>query len=124
MDKDSSNSNDARDNYREALRLLDAMKKDPGAEKLLQRADFKAIYDAATAGAQAGKARSTLKAAKPTWGQPPPAVRPSPQARRVRCYYRASCAAPCMGGSAAPHSRRKNPPERRRQHATGNIRPA
>ena len=31
------------------------MKKDPGAEKLLQRADFKAIYDASTAGAQAGK---------------------------------------------------------------------
>ena len=55
IDKDSGNSNDARDNYREALRLLDAMKKDPGAEKLLQRADFKAIYDAATAGVQAGK---------------------------------------------------------------------
>ncbi|MGA9814448.1 MAG: tetratricopeptide repeat protein [Terriglobales bacterium] len=45
----------ARDNYREALRLLDVMKKDPGAEKLLQRADFKAIYEASTAGAQAGK---------------------------------------------------------------------
>ena len=28
------------------VRLLDAMKKDPGAEKLLQRADFKAIYEA------------------------------------------------------------------------------
>ena len=53
--QDSGNSNDARDNYREALRLLDAMKKDPGAEKLLQRGDFKAIYDASTAGAQAGK---------------------------------------------------------------------
>ena len=29
----------------EVLRLLDAMKKDPGAEKLLQRSDFKVIYD-------------------------------------------------------------------------------
>ena len=55
IQRDSGDANDARDNYREALRLLDAMKKDPGAEKLLQRADFKAIYDAATAGAQAGK---------------------------------------------------------------------
>ncbi len=53
--RDSGNSNEARDNYREALRLLDAMKKDPGAEKLLQRADFKAIYDASTAGVQGGK---------------------------------------------------------------------
>ncbi|MGH9546425.1 MAG: protein kinase domain-containing protein [Terriglobales bacterium] len=49
----AGNSNDARDNYREALRLLDVMKKDPGAEKLLQRVDFKAIYEASTAGAQA-----------------------------------------------------------------------
>ena len=49
----AGNSNDARDNYREALRLLDVMKKDPGAEKLLQRTDFKAIYEASTAGAQA-----------------------------------------------------------------------
>ena len=37
------------------LRLLDVMKKDPGAEKLLQRSDFKAIYDASTAGVQAAK---------------------------------------------------------------------
>ena len=49
----AGNGNDAQDNYREALRLLDVMKKDPGAEKLLQRADFKAIYEASTAGAQA-----------------------------------------------------------------------
>ncbi len=53
--RESGNSNEARDNDREALRLLDAMKKDPGAEKLLQRADFKAMYDSATAGAQAAK---------------------------------------------------------------------
>jgi hypothetical protein len=31
------------------------MKKDPGAEKLLQRADFKAIYDESTRGTQAAK---------------------------------------------------------------------
>ena len=53
--RDSGNSSEAQDNYREALRLLDAMKKDPGAEKLLQRADFKAIYDASIQGTQAAK---------------------------------------------------------------------
>jgi serine/threonine protein kinase/tetratricopeptide (TPR) repeat protein len=53
--REAGNNNDAQQNYREAVRLLDAMKKDPGAEKLLQRADFKAIYDASGIGAQAGK---------------------------------------------------------------------
>ncbi len=38
MARESGNNSEAQDNYREALRLLDAMKKDPGAEKLLQRA--------------------------------------------------------------------------------------
>jgi tetratricopeptide (TPR) repeat protein len=51
--QESGNASEAQDNYREALRLLDAMKKDPGAEKLLERADFKAIYDASTRGSQA-----------------------------------------------------------------------
>ena len=51
----SGNRDEARDNSREALRLLDQMKKDPGAEKLLQRADFKAIYDESTRGSQAAK---------------------------------------------------------------------
>ena len=55
IERDSGNGSEAQDNYREALRLLDAMKKDPGAEKLLQRSDFKAIYDAATAGMHATK---------------------------------------------------------------------
>ena len=55
IEQDSGNSGDAYDNYREALRLLDVMKKDPGAEKLLQRADFKAIYDESTRGTQAAK---------------------------------------------------------------------
>jgi eukaryotic-like serine/threonine-protein kinase len=53
--RDSGNGSEAQDNYREALRLLDAMKKDPGAEKLLERADFKAIYEASTHGTQAAK---------------------------------------------------------------------
>ena len=39
--RESGNASDAQDHYHEALRLLDAMKKDPGAEKLLQRSDFK-----------------------------------------------------------------------------------
>jgi tetratricopeptide (TPR) repeat protein/predicted Ser/Thr protein kinase len=53
--RDSGNGSDAQDHYREALRLLDAMMKDPGAEKLLQRADFKAIYEESTRRTQAAK---------------------------------------------------------------------
>jgi eukaryotic-like serine/threonine-protein kinase len=55
MAREAGNNSDAQENYREALRLLDAMKKDPGVEKLLQRADFKAIYDASSRGVQAAK---------------------------------------------------------------------
>ena len=55
MAQSSGNSSEAQDNFRETLRLLDTMKKDPGAEKLIQRADMKAMYDAATAGMHAGK---------------------------------------------------------------------
>ena len=55
MARESGNSSDAQDHYREALRLLDAMKKDPGAEKLLQRSDFKVIYDESTRGIQSAK---------------------------------------------------------------------
>ena len=51
--RDSGNRSEALDHYREALRLLDAMKKDPGAEKLLQRTDFKAIYDESTRATEA-----------------------------------------------------------------------
>jgi len=50
LERDSGNGSDAQDNYREALRLLDSMKKDPGAEQLLQRTDFRAIYDASARG--------------------------------------------------------------------------
>ena len=53
--QDSGDANEARDNYREALRLLDGMKKDPGAEKLLQRDDFKTIYETATRASQPAK---------------------------------------------------------------------
>jgi eukaryotic-like serine/threonine-protein kinase len=51
--RDSGSTSEAQDHYREALRLLDAMKQDPGAEKLLQRSDFKTIYDEATQATQA-----------------------------------------------------------------------
>jgi len=54
-DQNSGINSDALGHYREALRLLDAMKKDPGAEKLLQRADFKAIYDESTRATKAPK---------------------------------------------------------------------
>ena len=55
IERDSGNRSDALDHYREVLRLLDAMKKDPGAEKLLQRSDFKVIYDESTRETQAAK---------------------------------------------------------------------
>jgi tetratricopeptide (TPR) repeat protein/predicted Ser/Thr protein kinase len=55
IEQSSGESSEAQDHYREALRLLDAMKTDPGAEKLLQRADFKTIYDKSTRGTQAAK---------------------------------------------------------------------
>jgi tetratricopeptide (TPR) repeat protein len=35
---------DATPYYRQALSLLDALRKEPGAEKIMERADFKAIY--------------------------------------------------------------------------------
>jgi serine/threonine protein kinase/Tfp pilus assembly protein PilF len=53
--RDSGAKNDAQDHSREALRLLETMKKDPGAEMLLQRSDFKTIYEMASSGAQAAK---------------------------------------------------------------------
>ena len=55
--QNSGNASEAQDNFREALRLLDNMKKDSGAENLLQRADMKAIYDASTSGLQAKGSR-------------------------------------------------------------------
>jgi eukaryotic-like serine/threonine-protein kinase len=55
--RQSGNAADAQDHYRQALRLLDTIKKDPGAEKLLQRADMKVIYDASTSGLQASASK-------------------------------------------------------------------
>jgi tetratricopeptide (TPR) repeat protein/predicted Ser/Thr protein kinase len=45
IDQNSGSSSDGNDNYREALRLLDGMQMDSGAENLLQRADLKAMYE-------------------------------------------------------------------------------
>ncbi len=52
LERDSGNSSEAQNHYREVVRLLDAMAKDPGAEKLLQRPDLKAMYDAAKVGTE------------------------------------------------------------------------
>ncbi|HEX8816966.1 MAG TPA: tetratricopeptide repeat protein [Terriglobales bacterium] len=51
--KDSGDNAAAEENCRQVLRLLDGMKKDPGAEKLLDRSDFKMMYDNATKATQA-----------------------------------------------------------------------
>lgn len=55
IDQASGNSNDAQSHYREVIRLLDTMKKDPGADKLLQRSDFKAMYEKSTLATQTAK---------------------------------------------------------------------
>src|SRR3984957_14449238 len=55
IDRESGNDVGAQDHYREALRLLDTMRKDPGAEKLLQRTDFKTIHDESTRATQPAK---------------------------------------------------------------------
>lgn len=44
----AGNRTEAQQHYRNAIQLLDTMRQDTGAEKLLQRADFKVIYDEAT----------------------------------------------------------------------------
>jgi len=46
--RDSGNQTDAQQHYRTTVQLLDEMRKEPGAEKILQRSDFKAMYDEAT----------------------------------------------------------------------------
>ncbi|MFZ3188701.1 MAG: tetratricopeptide repeat protein [Candidatus Sulfotelmatobacter sp.] len=42
--RSSGNSSDASAQYRQAVSLIDEMRKEPGAEKLLDRADLKALY--------------------------------------------------------------------------------
>ena len=53
--RDSGNNTEAQDNYRTVIRTLDAMRKDAGAEKLLQRSDLKLMYDDSTHWSQPGK---------------------------------------------------------------------
>ncbi len=47
-ERNSGDRDDARQDDRQALALLEGMKKDPGAEKILERADFKTIYQQAS----------------------------------------------------------------------------
>jgi tetratricopeptide (TPR) repeat protein/predicted Ser/Thr protein kinase len=51
----SGNTADASAQYRQAVSLIDDMRKDPGAEKLLDRADLKALYTQASQFAPAQK---------------------------------------------------------------------
>jgi eukaryotic-like serine/threonine-protein kinase len=43
--RESNDAAEARDHFRWVVNLVDTMKKDPGAEALLQRADMKTMYD-------------------------------------------------------------------------------
>ncbi len=43
--KESGDNAEAQDDFRSVVNTLDAMKKDPGAEKMLQRPDLKAMYE-------------------------------------------------------------------------------
>ena len=51
--RQSGNPADAQEHYRNSTQLINDMRKEPGAEKILQRSDFKAIYDAGSRWAQA-----------------------------------------------------------------------
>jgi tetratricopeptide (TPR) repeat protein len=51
----SGNQAEAQQHYRSAVLLLDAMRKETGAEKILERSDFKTIYDEASRSAGAAK---------------------------------------------------------------------
>jgi eukaryotic-like serine/threonine-protein kinase len=53
--RESGDNIEARDNYRSVVRTLDTMKKDAGAEKLLQRSDLKFMYEDSAHWLQAGK---------------------------------------------------------------------
>jgi tetratricopeptide (TPR) repeat protein len=53
--QDSGDNAEAQDNYRWVTRILDTIKKESGAEKLLQRADLKQMYEDASHGPPAGK---------------------------------------------------------------------
>jgi tetratricopeptide (TPR) repeat protein/predicted Ser/Thr protein kinase len=51
--RQTGNVTEAQDHYRQALRILDTMRKDPGAEKLMQRPDLTAISNEANRQLQA-----------------------------------------------------------------------
>ena len=53
--RQSGNSADAQDHYRTALRILDTIRKDPGAERVMQRADLAAISSESNRALQSGK---------------------------------------------------------------------
>ena len=46
---------EALQHYQEALQLIDAMHDDPGADKMLERSDFKTMFEEATRGSQAAR---------------------------------------------------------------------
>jgi len=52
----SGNQTEAQQQYRSSVQLLDQMRKEPGADKILQRSDLKAMYEEATRLSQAAKA--------------------------------------------------------------------
>jgi tetratricopeptide (TPR) repeat protein len=51
----SGNQTEAQQHYRDTLTLLDGMRQEPGADKILERSDFKMMHDEATHWAQAAK---------------------------------------------------------------------
>ena len=51
----AGNQVEAQQQARDALQLLEVMRKDPGAEKILERSDFKTMYEEATRWSQATK---------------------------------------------------------------------
>ena len=51
----SGKTADAQQHYRNALQLLDGMRMEPGADKVIQRSDFKIMYDEATHWSQPAK---------------------------------------------------------------------
>ncbi len=53
--RSSGQQGEAQQHYGSTLQLLDEMRKDPGGEKILQRADLKTMYDEATRWSQAAK---------------------------------------------------------------------
>ena len=51
----SASGADALGHYRQAVRALDEIRKEPGADKLLERADLKSMYQESTRWSQTSK---------------------------------------------------------------------